>query len=69
MDHYIAAANNVCYNCTQLAGMLGTVALETADMSVQVTSDQGACVFYVISTSSPDIIATVSAGIFTITND
>ena len=52
-------SNNVCYNCTQLTGMLGTLAL-----------DQQACLFKLHPTSlhvcPTCVIATGSADIFTI---
>ena len=57
MLHLHPTFRNAGYSCTGSAGM-----------SVQVTSGQCACLFYFLPTSSPGIIATGSADIFTITH-
>ena len=60
-------SNIVCYNCTQLTGMLGTVALDQRaylfKLHPSVCMSVPGCLFYFLPTSSTGIIATGSADI------
>ena len=58
-------SNNVCYNCTQLTGMLGTVALDKKACLSKLHLASVYVLFYFLPTSSPGIIATGSADLFT----